>query len=161
MDDHAHDKKFFSQFGMVMAALFVIFGICIFVASTISSRGDEPSPTELSLIGERIQPFGTVVTDPSALVSKVASVAARTPLPVEQVLANACNACHVGGTLNSPVIGDTAVWQARLTAAGGVDELVASAIKGKNLMPARGGNPDLTDDEIRAAVEKMLADSGI
>ena len=78
-----------------------------------------------------------------------------------QVLANACNACHAAGVLEAPKNGDTAAWSARADAAGGLDGLTASAIAGKNLMPARGGNPDLSDEEIRAAVELMLQEAGI
>jgi len=38
----------------------------------------------------------------------------------------------------------------------GLDGLVATAISGLNAMPARGGNPSLTDEQIQAAVEFML-----
>jgi cytochrome c5 len=33
---------------------------------------------------------------------------------------------------------------------------VSNAINGLNAMPPRGGNPTLTDEQIRAAVEFML-----
>ena len=36
-----------------------------------------------------------------------------------------------------------------------------SAIKGKNAMPARGGDPSLSDEEVRAAVEYMREQSGV
>jgi cytochrome c5 len=39
--------------------------------------------------------------------------------------------------------------------------LISNAINGLNAMPARGGNPNLSDAEIRASVLLMLADSGI
>jgi cytochrome c5 len=38
----------------------------------------------------------------------------------------------------------------------GIDGLVASAINGLNVMPPRGGRPDLSDQQIKAAVEFML-----
>jgi cytochrome c5 len=57
-------------------------------------------------------------------------------------------------------VGDKAAWSARKSAAGGADGLAASAIKGKNSMPARGGNADLSDDEIKATVGLMLQKSG-
>ena len=42
----------------------------------------------------------------------------------------------------------------------GLDGLSASVIKGKGAMPARGGNPDLADEEIKRAVAFMLNQSG-
>ena len=39
---------------------------------------------------------------------------------------------------------------------GRLDMLVNNAINGLNAMPARGGNPALTDEQIQAAVEYML-----
>ena len=38
----------------------------------------------------------------------------------------------------------------------GLDTLVSNALNGLNAMPPRGGNPALTDEQIRAAVEFML-----
>jgi cytochrome c5 len=34
--------------------------------------------------------------------------------------------------------------------------MVANAINGINVMPPKGGNPSLSDEQIRAAVEFML-----
>ena len=65
------------------------------------------------------------------------------------------------GVLGAPKEGDTAAWQARLSAAGGVDGLVASVINGKNAMPPRGGNHDLSDEEVKAGVQQMLKLSGL
>ena len=41
-------------------------------------------------------------------------------------------------------------------AAKGLEMLVQNAINGLNAMPARGGNPGLTDEQIQVAVEFML-----
>ena len=38
----------------------------------------------------------------------------------------------------------------------GLDMLVQNAINGLNVMPPRGGNPSLTDEQIRASVEYMV-----
>ena len=67
----------------------------------------------------------------------------------------ACAMCHVPGLANAPKFGDKAAWAPRL--ATGRDTLLASAIKGKGAMPPKAGNPKLTDEEVAAALDHMLA----
>lgn len=159
MEHKDHDKVFFSTFGAVLAALGAIFFICI-VAARMLLPAPAPDPEALAKLADRIRPVGVVVTDPAALV-KVAAKSAREPYTGEQVLERACNACHATGVLGAPKEGDKAAWAARSAAAGGLDGLAASAIKGKNSMPPRGGNPDLSDEEIKAAIGLMLKQSGV
>jgi cytochrome c5 len=93
----------------------------------------------------------------SAVLASLAVLpASAAALSGEQVVAQQCGTCHAAGIAGAPKIGDKAAWAARLKAAGSVDALVASAIKGKNAMPPRGGNPARTDAEMKAAVEFML-----
>lgn len=73
----------------------------------------------------------------------------------EQVYGANCVACHGGGVMGAPKLGDKAAWEPRI--AKGVDTLHANAIKGLNLMPPKGGNPALTDDDLKAAVGYMLS----
>lgn len=157
-DDSAHDKEFFRTFGMVLAALGGIFAFCIFAASLIVPKTGE-SEAEKARLEARIKPVASVITDASQLV-KVSAVK-REPLTADEVYAQACAACHNAGVLNAPKTGDKADWARRAAAIGGLDGLTASAIKGKNQMPARGGNPDLSDDEIKASVKLMLDKSGV
>lgn len=159
-DDKAHDQAFFRTFGMVLAALFGIFGFCIFAASLIVPKAG-PSEAELARLEARIQPVGQAITDPAVLLKASAPKVKREPMSAEQVLSSACSACHTAGVLGAPKLGDKADWAKRSGATGGLDGLTASAVKGKNQMPARGGNPDLSDDEIKAAVQLMLEKSGV
>lgn len=76
----------------------------------------------------------------------------------EQVVTAVCSACHGTGALGAPKIGDNAAWAPRLGL--GLDGLLKSALNGKNSMPARGGNPDLTDEEIARAIAFMANKSG-
>lgn len=153
-EDHSHDKVFVRTFGMVLMALAGLFAFCMFAAGLIVPKTAK-SEAEMARIAERVKPIGTVITDPAALVK--VSVAKHAPLTGEQLVAQACGACHGAGVLGAPKIGDKAEWAKRSSAAGGLDGLVASAIKGKNAMPARGGNPDYSDDEIKAAVTLMTS----
>ena len=69
----------------------------------------------------------------------------------------ACFACHDAGVAGSPKIGDKAAWTARI--ATGNEALYASAIKGKGIMPPKGGNMGLSDDAVKDAVDYMITQS--
>jgi cytochrome c5 len=68
-----------------------------------------------------------------------------------------CTACHTAGVANAPKPGDKAAWAPRVKQ--GMDALVQSAIKGKGAMPPKGGAANLSDAEVRAAVEFMVSQS--
>ena len=159
-DDQAHDKEFFRTFGMVLAALFGIFAFCIFAAGLIVPK-HEASEAEKTRMASRLAPVGKVFTDASELAKAAPPKVQREPLTAEAVYAQVCAACHDAGVLAAPKTGDKAEWARRAAADGGLDGLTASAIKGKNQMPARGGNPDLSDDEVKASVKLILEKSGI
>ncbi len=63
-------------------------------------------------------------------------------------------ACHASGAAGAPKAGDKAAWAPRI--ATGSAALIKSAINGKNAMPPKGGNPDLSDAEVKAAVEHLV-----
>ncbi len=69
-----------------------------------------------------------------------------------------CSGCHSSGVMGAPKTGDTAAWSA-LVKDGGVDKLVQNAINGIGKMPPRGGHSQLTDSEMKSAVEYMVEQS--
>jgi len=76
----------------------------------------------------------------------------------EEVVKAVCSACHAVGALGSPKIGDKSAWGPRISQ--GYETLVKHAIAGIRAMPARGGNPELTDVEVGRAVAYMANQSG-
>jgi cytochrome c5 len=76
----------------------------------------------------------------------------------EEVVKTACAACHAVGAMGSPKIGDKSAWEPRI--AQGYETLIKHAIEGIRMMPARGGNPDLTDGEVASAVAYMANQAG-
>jgi cytochrome c5 len=72
----------------------------------------------------------------------------------EQVVKSQCVKCHEEGLRGAPRIGDREAWIPRMKQ--GLDYLVRSAIRGHGGMPPRGGQANLTDSEIRAAVLYMF-----
>jgi cytochrome c5 len=104
-------------------------------------------------------PTAAVAIPPPAPAAPAAPAVAP-PKPMADgkgVYAKACVACHQVSIAGSPPLGDEKAWGPRI--AQGMDALVQSVVKGKGAMPPRGGNPALTDAEIRAAVEFMVAQS--
>lgn len=73
-----------------------------------------------------------------------------------------CRACHGSGLAGAPKITGTRFWAERIEQ--GIDVLFAHARDGftgnTGTMPARGGKPRLSDDELEAAIRFMIFHSG-
>lgn len=100
---------------------------------------------------------------PAPEVAAPAPAPAPEPVVAENVLGKSifnktCALCHASGVAGAPKPGDTADWGPRI--AQGNDVLYKHAMEGftgaKGMMPARGGNTALTDDEVKAAVDYMV-----
>lgn len=78
----------------------------------------------------------------------------------QKVFEASCVACHGASSAvpGVPRITNNDEWAARIKK--GKDALYKSALEGFNAMPARGGNPNLSDDEVKAAVNYMVNQSG-
>jgi cytochrome c5 len=72
----------------------------------------------------------------------------------EQVVAAVCGKCHESGANGAPRIGDRAAWTPRV--AKGLPYVTQAALKGHGSMPARGGMADLSDTEVKRAIEYMF-----
>jgi cytochrome c5 len=75
----------------------------------------------------------------------------------ERIYTQACAACHNAGIAGAPKLGDKAAWAPRI--ATGMPALVQSVIKGKGIMPARGGMATASDEDLAAAVHFMVKDA--
>jgi cytochrome c5 len=100
-------------------------------------------------VAERIKPVGEV------MVGQVTVPAAGGAVDGKKIYDSICQACHATGAAGAPKTGDKAAWAPRLKS--GMSSLYADAIKGKGAMPARGGNPNLSDAEVKAAVDYLTA----
>ncbi|MGD8908715.1 MAG: c-type cytochrome [Chromatiales bacterium] len=72
-----------------------------------------------------------------------------------------CRNCHLLGTSGAPAVDDYAAWAPRIEK--GEQALYQSALNGikgqdgKYRMPPRGGNAQLKDEQVRQAVDYMVA----
>jgi cytochrome c5 len=94
---------------------------------------------------------------PAAAAPVAQAAAPAAAVDGEKVYKGICFSCHDVGVAGSPKLGDKAAWAARIAA--GNDSMYGIAINGKNAMPAKGGNPALSDAEIKAAVDFMVSKS--
>lgn len=88
------------------------------------------------------------LTASSALMISTGTLAADG----KEIYNKACALCHAA--LSPKLVGDKAAWEPRIKQ--GSEALVASVMKGKGAMPAKGGNANLTEADVKAAVEYML-----
>ncbi|GJL80505.1 MAG: cytochrome [marine bacterium B5-7] len=104
-------------------------------------------------------------TQPAATTESTGSDAtntsAATDISGEAVYQQGCIACHMSGVAGAPKVGDADNWKQRIST--GIDTLHDHAINGfqgsAGVMPAKGGNTTLSDDEVKAAVDYMVSQS--
>ncbi|MDP1646206.1 MAG: c-type cytochrome [Thiobacillus sp.] len=98
---------------------------------------------------------------PAPVAKPTSESAPSTPSPDlahgQQIYRQACAFCHDKGVAGAPKTGDAAAWSPRM--AQGMGTLYAVALRGKGAMPAKGGNPSLADDDVKAAVDYLVAQS--
>ncbi|MFC4622910.1 c-type cytochrome [Comamonas nitrativorans] len=79
----------------------------------------------------------------------------------KSIYGKTCAMCHAAGVAGAPKPGDKEAWGPRI--AQGNDTMYKHALEGftgdHGMMPARGGNPKLTDEEVKAAVDFMVGQS--
>ena len=139
---------------LVVGLLAPILAIVLIVQLVVGMRAGQVDMQSSAMsdkaVAERLRPVGVVaVSDPNA--PKVE----KTGL---QIYNEGCAACHGAGALGAPKPGDQGAWSQRI--AQGYDTLVQHAVQGIRAMPAKGGNPDLSDTEVARAVVYMANQSG-
>jgi len=160
------DKVFIKSFSLVVAALIVVAIVFAFIANSFKSPVDDSQDAaRIQKIEERIKPVAGAYTDANAVAAaeKTAPAQAQkspeqSPAPFggrtdgETVFNNVCSACHATGAAGAPKPGSPEMSK---RSEKGFDALFQSAANGLNAMPPRGGRPDLTDEQIKAAIEFM------
>lgn len=166
-----HDLVFLKHFAQVIAVLFGIMVLLILGAMHIyASHEPPPSSKAVAQVNARIAPLSAVYageTGRQAMVEaqKAAEAALKANVPFggstdgATIFGGLCTACHTAGVGGAPKLlkGE---WADRV--AQGEEILLKHAREGydgaaQTPMPARGGNPALTDDQVKATVEWMLA----
>ena len=149
------DKFLIPQFLVIMFIGFIL-PISLIIIDT--NKSQSPAPQEDPKVAEtkakeNIQPVAKV-----ELAQAVAEGSASGGKSGEEVYKAVCSMCHQAGMLNAPKFGDAQAWAPRISQ--GYETLVQHALKGIRSMPAKGGNPSLSDAEVAGAVLYMTNSSG-
>ncbi len=138
---------------VILLSFLVPIGLIVLLSQLLTTglkTGDKQGAMSDEMVAARLKPVGQVeVTDPNA---------PKVEKSGKEIVEAVCGACHMSGALGAPKIGDKAGWSVHIVH--GLEPLTRNAIKGVKQMPARGGNPDLTDTEIARAIVFMANQSG-
>ncbi len=109
----------------------------------------------------RISATGVLNVDENKVAAAPSGQSEAAPADGEAVYQATCATCHSAGIAGSPIVGDVDDWTVRLEQ--GFDTLVTHALEGytgaTGFMPAKGGNPALSDEAVTAAVQFMMDQS--
>ncbi|MEO0435615.1 MAG: c-type cytochrome [Pseudomonadota bacterium] len=110
-------------------------------------------------IASRIAPVGHVCLQGDACGGAAAGAGGLAVIDGEATYNNACMACHASGAGGAPMVGDLAAWEPRI--AKGIEALHDSGINGVQgtAMMAKGGQAQLSDEAVIAAVDFMVENS--
>jgi cytochrome c5 len=133
----------------------------VYMANQAGANWKAPPPAAPAQTATASSPTAPISTAAAAPAPTAASTAAALPAGAaakpdgKKVYDTTCMACHATGAAGAPKFGDKAAWAPRIKT--GIDALHASALKGKGAMPAKGGNTALSDADVTAAVDYLVA----
>jgi cytochrome c5 len=163
-----HDLVFLKHFSQVIAFLVAVTIALILLGIYINgSKAPEISQAKAKQISTAIEPHGAVYAGATGAAAQAAAkkaaddaakgqVAYGGTLDGSVIFGNLCTGCHSSGAGGAPKL-EKGPWSARI--AQGKDTLHKHAIEGYHnvgVMPARGGNPSLTDQQVMATVDWMI-----
>lgn len=141
-----------------------IANIAAYFSLQVRMKDGQTAAQALELI-ERIRPPGYVAvatsSTPALAAAPTSGAAATTPSAKanprsgDAVYQAICAACHAAGVAGAPKLADKSAWKPRI--AQGVPTLHKHALQGLNAMPAKGTCVACSDEEIKAAVDYMVA----
>jgi len=150
MEEHSSPIKTPKQLIFVVLLAFAVPITIAGLLSQLVTSGEKGMSDNSDHVLARIQPVGTVViaeaTGPKGMLTG------------DQVYGQVCKTCHEAGLAGAPKVGDKAAWGKVI--AQGEKTAYDHAINGFKAMPPRGGNSELTDDEVKRAVVFMASKAG-
>jgi cytochrome c5 len=168
---HTHDAVFMKKFSMLIGLLAAITIVLAFFGHWLMVRNTAPhDAANAARAKANLQPIGAVYAGATGAAAQAAAAQAAAAAASagggayggttdgKTIFDNLCTGCHTSGAGGAPTL-TKAHWDARI--AQGTATLYKHAIDGYhgpdgNFMPAKGGNPALTDKQVEATVDWML-----
>ena len=161
------DQSVLRQFALMIGGLAVLTVVLIFSAFAIyEHEPKETNPDQPAQVAAMLAPAGAVYAGNTGRAAMQAAADAAAKAAASQVAYGGttdgkeiydhlCTSCHTSGVAGAPKLGDKSMWGPRI--AEGLDTLIKHATEGYhgpdgNFMPPKGGNPALTDEQVKAAV---------
>ncbi|MCF6263156.1 MAG: c-type cytochrome [Xanthomonadales bacterium] len=162
------DKIFMRHITIIMLILAVFTVAIIFLGAYLGKKNSPTgNPSKQALAESNLQSpaavhsgneapviAAPVATAPIANTDSDAGEIPAVDIDGAAIYQTACLACHSSGVAGAPKL-VAADWTNRLPQ--GEDTLVDHAINGLNAMPPKGGQMQLSDAEVRAAVLHMIS----
>ena len=124
----------------------------------LGACGLEKPPASLKFPEETKEAAAPEAAAPAAPAAPEAAPADPKLAAGKTVYDASCAGCHDAGMMGAPKPGDKANWAPRI--AKGIDAVNSNAIKGftgkGGMMPAKGGNASLTDEQVINATAYMV-----
>ncbi len=170
-----NDRQFAKSFSWMIFLLVLLTIVLIIIGIMAGSGTDAKLRAQTAeftqqLVASRTQPVGTLNVgemakaempeqpEPAAASAVGAIQVAASGGVGEAVYNQGCHICHNAGVTGAPKPGDVADWEPRI--AKGIEMLYANAINGytgeKGVMPPKGGNIALSDEDVKAAVDYLV-----
>jgi cytochrome c5 len=162
------NHKFIDRYWVVIGILAIgVLALAIKMSNLTQEPHTSDSEEYQASVEDRIRPLSQVYMPGEEVhAGKPLVVVPAQPEPVATIMSGpqvynaACIVCHASGIGGAPTMGDDAAWQPRI--AKGNDTLYLNAIEGyigsTGSMPQKGGRLDLSDDEVRSAVDYMVSE---
>ncbi|HET6588165.1 MAG TPA: c-type cytochrome [Oleiagrimonas sp.] len=166
------DRDFVRQFSMVIGGL-ALFAVCLLIGAGIiySQQPDKTAPHPEQTTRQRLAPIADVYAGDTGRAAMAAAKAAAAKAAAskvayggttdgETIFNKLCTSCHTAGVAGAPVVGNKKDWAPRI--AEGIPTLIEHAVNGYtgpdgNHMPAKGGNPALTKEQVANTVKWMVS----
>ena len=154
-------RRYSAQALIPALALLMLLGAGCSEKDTTATQEAAPEQAPAAQIAEPEVPPAVEAPEPTAEPGEPTTAAAppadtqTSSADGQKIYQASCQACHVAGVAGAPKLGDKAAWAPRV--AKGNEALFLSVKNGLNAMPPKGTCMTCSEDELRAAIEYMVA----